>query len=118
MDPQTLFKCLADETRLKTVLLIRSEDELCVCELTEALEVSQPKVSRHLAQLRDSGLLATRRAGQWIYYSINTELPAWAAAVIETTANHNATLTNRCCKRLEKMGDRPERDQKYCGATV
>ena len=50
MQPITLFKCLADDTRLKAVLLIQSEGELCVCELTSALETSQPKVSRQAQQ--------------------------------------------------------------------
>ncbi len=78
MEPLSLFKCLADDTRLKTLLLIQQQGELCVCELTTALETSQPKVSRHLAQLRDCGLLNTRRDGQWIYYRLDEELPVWA----------------------------------------
>ncbi|KZX58449.1 transcriptional regulator [Halioglobus sp. HI00S01] len=118
MNPQALFKCLADDTRLKTVLLIAAEQELCVCELTTALEVSQPKVSRHLAQLRDAGLLATRRAGQWIYYSINPELPDWAKDIVATTARGNQEVVASCCERLHTMGDRPERNRKYCGASA
>ena len=49
LTPTTVFKCLADETRVRLMLLITREDELCVCELTCALDESQPKVSRHLA---------------------------------------------------------------------
>ena len=116
MDPITLFKCLADETRLKAVLLIQSEGELCVCELTAALETSQPKVSRHLAQLRECELLNTRRAGQWVYYSINDQLPGWALTVLRSTAEENPAITLPCCKRLRTMGDRPQRDLDYCGA--
>jgi len=52
LTPTTVFKCLADDTRVRTMLLITREGELCVCELTFALNESQPKVSRHLAQLR------------------------------------------------------------------
>ena len=61
LTPTTVFKCLADETRVRLMLLITREDELCVCELTCALDESQPKVSRHLAQLRNCGLLEDRR---------------------------------------------------------
>ena len=49
LHPVTFFKALADETRLKSLLLILQEQELCVCELVAALADSQPKISRHLA---------------------------------------------------------------------
>src|SRR5690606_12109290 len=75
MTPPALFKALADETRARIVLLITHEQELCVCELTCALNQSQPKISRHLAQLRASGLLADRRQGQWVYYRLHPHLP-------------------------------------------
>lgn len=118
MEPLTLFKCLADETRLKSVLLIATEGELCVCELTTALDISQPKVSRHLAQLRDCGLLSTRREGQWIYYAISSALPEWAHAVLTATANANGPLTTGCCHRLKAMGDRPQRNNQLCGEAL
>lgn len=55
-----LFKNLSDETRLGIVLLLR-DGELCVCDLCTALEQSQPKISRHLAMLRESGILLDRK---------------------------------------------------------
>lgn len=58
-----LFKNLSDETRLGIVLLLREMGELCVCDLCTALEQSQPKISRHLAMLRESGLLLDRKQG-------------------------------------------------------
>ncbi|RLQ22152.1 ArsR family transcriptional regulator [Seongchinamella sediminis] len=118
MDALSLFKCLADETRLSVVLLIWEQGELCVCELTAALALSQPKVSRHLGQLRDCGLLSTRRAGQWVYYAINSELPPWVQAVIDSTAASNPQLTAGCCQRLLAMGDRPQRNRQHCGETA
>jgi ArsR family transcriptional regulator len=78
-----LFKNLSDETRLKIVLLLRASGELCVCELCGTLEESQPKISRHLSMLRESGLLIDRREGKWIHYRLSAHMPAWAAAVIE-----------------------------------
>ncbi|MFO5512354.1 metalloregulator ArsR/SmtB family transcription factor, partial [Klebsiella pneumoniae] len=53
--PLQLFKNLADETRLGIVLLLKARGELCVCDLCTALAQSQPKISRHLAMLRESG---------------------------------------------------------------
>ncbi|GLR08784.1 transcriptional regulator [Mixta theicola] len=81
--PLQLFKNLSDETRLSLVLLLREKGELCVCELTSMLKESQPKISRHLALLRDAGLLIDRRDGKWVYYRLSPHMPAWAAAVIE-----------------------------------
>lgn len=76
--PVEFMRLLADETRLRALLLLEQKGDLCVCELTEALEVSQPKMSRHLAHLRDAGVVETRRAGQWIHYQRCESLPAWA----------------------------------------
>jgi len=56
-----LFKNLSDETRLGIALLLREMGELCVCDLCTALEQSQPKISHHLATLRESGLLLARK---------------------------------------------------------
>ncbi|WP_372622237.1 ArsR/SmtB family transcription factor, partial [Alteromonas stellipolaris] len=61
LSPLSLFKCLAEETRLKTLLMLCVKDELCVCDLTEALNLSQPKISRHLADLRKCELVADER---------------------------------------------------------
>lgn len=64
--PLQLFKNLADETRLGIVLLLKARGELCVCDLCTALAQSQPKISRHLAMLRESGLLLDRKQGKWV----------------------------------------------------
>ena len=78
-----LFKNLADETRLGIVLLLKARGELCVCDLCTALAQSQPKISRHLAMLRESGLLRDRKQGKWVHYRLSPQMPAWAAQVIE-----------------------------------
>lgn len=78
-----LFKILSDETRLGIVLLLREIGELCVCDLCTALEQSQPKISRHLAMLRESGLLLDRKQGKWVHYRLSPHIPSWAAQVIE-----------------------------------
>lgn len=78
-----LFKNMSDDTRLTIILLLKQAGELCVCELTAALELSQPKISRHLAMLRESGLLQDRRSGKWVHYRLSPHMPAWAAAIID-----------------------------------
>lgn len=109
------YKSLADETRLAILLLIFQEDELCVCELSEALQAIQPKISRHLAQLRDNQLVQDRREGQWIYYRLHENLPEWMQQVIQMTAKENQTLLEPLHKRLTLMGEnRPSRQQQCC----
>jgi ArsR family transcriptional regulator len=87
MTPATLCKCLADDTRVRLMAMIHLRGECCVCHLVDALDDSQPKISRHLAQLRVCDLLRTRREGQWMHYRLNEELPDWVVTVIgELTA--------------------------------
>ena len=66
---ETLFKALADSTRLRILGLLLT-GEVCVCHIHESLKITQPKASRHLAYLRRSGLVETRRDGLWIHYRI------------------------------------------------
>ena len=83
ISPLQLFKSLSDETRLGIVLLLKEMGELCVCDLGTALEHSQPKISRHLAMLRESGLLLDRKNGKWVHYRLSPHIPSWAAQIIE-----------------------------------
>ncbi|MDD5405149.1 MAG: metalloregulator ArsR/SmtB family transcription factor [Sulfuricella sp.] len=78
MNEQAFFESLSDETRRRILVLILKHEELCVCDLFHALEAPQPKVSRHLAVLRDAGVLAQRREGTWVFYRLDPQLPAWA----------------------------------------
>ena len=87
MDPTLLFKALSDLTRLRCLSLLVRHDELCVCELTHALALPQPKVSHHLAGLRKAGLVTDRKEGLWIYYSLNPALASWVEEVLRTTAD-------------------------------
>jgi ArsR family transcriptional regulator len=90
INPITFYKALSDDTRLKTLLLITLKEELCVCDLTLALELSQPKISRHLAELRKSGLLQDERRGKWVFYRISETLPNWAMEVFKQTLTNNS----------------------------
>ncbi len=108
-ETDTFFKMLADRTRLRCLLLMQAEGELCVCELTHALNLSQPKISRHLAHLREAGVLVARRNGTWMNYRINPELQAWAVEIMQTTLdgvrNTEPFVSDR--KILGNMTNRP-----------
>lgn len=67
-----LLKALADETRLHILAMLR-DGEMCVCEIIEALPLSQPAISHHLKILRQAGLVTDRRQGKWIYYDLDPQ---------------------------------------------
>lgn len=92
MAPETLFRILSDPTRLRILALLAARTELCVCDLTQALRLSQPMISRHLAQLRDAALVSDRRDGVWIHYRLRSDLPTWARAVLQTALDGVARL--------------------------
>ncbi len=109
MKPEILLKLLSDQTRLRSLMLLMQEGELCVCELTHALDLIQPKISRHLAALRDMQVVIDKRAGQWIYYRINPKLPAWANELLQATLKGNLHEKQyiRDIKKLKSMKNRP-----------
>ncbi|WP_392386933.1 metalloregulator ArsR/SmtB family transcription factor [Marinomonas primoryensis] len=109
MTPDLFYKALADDTRLRSLLLITQYNELCVCELMAALNETQPKISRHLAQLRKSGVLCDRRQGQWVFYRLHPDLPNWAENVLKTTLDNQILWLKNNVNQLETMGGRPER---------
>jgi ArsR family transcriptional regulator, arsenate/arsenite/antimonite-responsive transcriptional repressor len=102
--PVTLYPALAQETRLRCLLLLLAHDELCVCELTYVIGAAQPTISRHLAHL-----VVDRREGLWIHYRINPGLPAWVLQVLRETApgsaRHGAVLG--CSQYIEKYAKSP-----------
>jgi ArsR family transcriptional regulator len=67
-----VFKALADPVRLRLVSLIGAHQggEVCVCELTEAFELTQPTISHHLKVLREAGIIGSQRRGTWVYYRL------------------------------------------------
>jgi ArsR family transcriptional regulator len=109
LTPTELFKCLADDTRLRCLVLLHQEKRLCVCELTYSLAMSQPKISRHLALLRQIKVVQDSREGQWVYYQINAELPAWVNEILDVIAqetNQRAHIQEDRA-RLQAMASRP-----------
>lgn len=106
-NPDGLFKLLADDTRARCVMLICGQGELCVCELTFALKLSQPKISRHLALLRDAQLLVGQRRGQWVFYHLNPDLPQWVTDLLALTVKANVQWLEENTQALCVMPDRP-----------
>jgi len=106
---ENFFPALADPTRLRCLLLLATEGELCVCELTHALDESQPKISRHLAMLREAGIVSDRRDGLWIHYRLNPDLPLWTRKILNTAslANTTAKPFAQDRKRLRGAPNRP-----------
>ncbi|OZY34982.1 transcriptional regulator [Pseudomonas lundensis] len=112
--PPEVFKSLADETRVRAMLLIANQGELCVCELMCALDDNQPKISRHLAQLRSNDLLLDRRQGQWVYYRLNPDLPTWVREILQVTSLANADWIKDNVARLQHMDGRPVSEAACC----
>ncbi len=111
MKQTAIFQMLSDETRLRALALMAAEKELCVCELVYALEISQPKISRHMATMREAGIVYSRRHAQWVFYSISPDLPDWQGQVIEAAVKGCETdsMTKQDKRRLAAMKGRPER---------
>jgi ArsR family transcriptional regulator len=109
MDPLLLFKALSDATRLRCIVLLATNGELCVCELAYALELQQPKISHHLGALRKAGLVSDRKAGLWTYYRIDPDLPDWATRILEAAVHGVDTEKHYAADRqaLESMPNRP-----------
>lgn len=110
MLPENLFRALSDETRLRCVVLLQREGELCVCELTYALQLAQPKISRHLANLKAAQVVLDRRTGTWVHYQLNPTLPTWFQQNIAHAASALQQQTPYCDdhQRLMTMTNRPQ----------
>lgn len=76
------LKLIADKSRL-TILACLKEKEMCVCDIVEILQTTQPNVSQHLKRLKNGGLVNETRRSQWIYYSLNVEDKPYLKEVIE-----------------------------------
>jgi ArsR family transcriptional regulator len=83
-DMAKLFAALADRTRLRLLNLMDGR-EVCVCYFAEILKLGQPKISRHLASLRNAGIVTARREGKWMHYSIERRGDERAIAVLDAT---------------------------------
>jgi ArsR family transcriptional regulator len=102
-DMETLFKALADATRLRILGLLLA-GEVCVCDIHESLKIPQSRASRHLAYLRRSGLVDTRREGLWIHYRLGHLADPVLAAIVDAVkhALGHVETVRRDGQRLER----------------
>jgi ArsR family transcriptional regulator len=117
-DLPRLFAALADPTRLRLLNLMNGR-EVCVCYFVEILKQGQPKISRHLAYLRNAGVVTARREGKWMHYSMKRPADAGAAAILEAALasfeadremqSDLARLSKACCEpqRFVTLQDAP-----------
>ncbi len=105
-DLARLFAALSDRTRLRLLNLMDCR-EVCVCYFVAILGQSQPKISRHLAYLRNAGIVSARREGKWMHYSLARPIDSGAAAILDATLeslkvdpemqSDLASLASACC---------------------
>ncbi len=109
----TIFSALSDPIRLRSLALMATQGELCVCELTYALRAGQPRISKHMATLRDAGLVKDRRDAQWVLYSLATDLPEWVkdAVTAAVAGASEESLHANDVERLKTMTARSPRER-------
>ena len=119
-DAANFFSLLSDELRRRILVLLMSEQELCVCELFFALDAIQPKVSRHLALMREAGVLSQRKRARWVHYRIASQVPLWAHRILVAMADgvEGGRPYGGDRKRLAAMPNRPERSGKAISLSV
>ena len=121
---ETLFKALADPTRLRILSLLLA-GEVCVCDLHDTLGIPQPKASRHLAYLRAAGLVDARKEGQWVHYRLSDAADPVLGVIREavTHALGHVDSVRRDAVRFEKRtgccvpGTKTRRGLPCCAAT-
>ena len=95
-----LFHALSDETRLAVVEMLH-DGERCVCDLQDALDVAQSRLSFHLKVLKDAGLVTDRKEGRWVHYALNTETFAELSSIAGDLKPSRRALSIRggqaCC---------------------
>ncbi|MBM9514931.1 ArsR/SmtB family transcription factor [Desulfogranum marinum] len=100
-----LFKALSDGTRLRILLLLLNNGDLCVCDIMESLQIPQSTASRHLALLRSAGLVDGERHGTWMYYRV-IENQTFGSAVLASLKHY--------CSKLETVADDNRRCKQFC----
>lgn len=102
-----IFQSLDDETRLRILALLLEEDELCVCDLVNVLQLPQSTVSRQLSLLKNAGWLKDRREGVWIHYSVNRTLAPIQQFIIPVLRNFlpSTEAARKDLERLRSLGE-------------
>ena len=90
IDNTHVFATLANETRLRCLTLVARNTEVCVCEVVEALKISQPAASKALNALKSAHLLTDRKDANWNYYALNNAMPEWLSTIVTATVDEIA----------------------------
>jgi ArsR family transcriptional regulator len=97
------FKALGDETRLRIVhLLIEKKTKLCVCEFTDALEVPQYNISRHLKVLKHANLIEENKEGRWVYFGLSKNEDAFTKLVMEAISEIPKSILSKDLEEIDK----------------
>lgn len=96
-----VFQALSDPTRLRLLNLI-AKGEICVCFLVEALREPQPKISRHLAYLKRTGMVDTRRDGKWMHYRLSEQLAERERTILDQAIEEVTAIAARDESALER----------------
>ena len=102
-----IFKALGDETRLRLVnLFLQANEDLCVCEMVDALELPQYQISRHLTLLKNAGLLKASREGTWVYYRLDRDESPLLRDLFKVLRRHlnNQTFENDAANLERRLG--------------
>ncbi|MFC3096213.1 ArsR/SmtB family transcription factor [Alteraurantiacibacter palmitatis] len=94
-----LLTALSEPTRLRALQVVWDGDEHCVCELMDRLDVTQSRMSRHMARLKAAGLLTDRRDAQWVRYRRNPELPSECEAIVNAVLAALPPLAPAPCQK-------------------
>ncbi|MHB1606261.1 MAG: metalloregulator ArsR/SmtB family transcription factor [Leptospirales bacterium] len=104
------FSALSHPARLRCLMLLRDNGELCVCELSHALSLSQPIVSRQMAILKEKRIVSDRRQGVWIFYQLHPDLPDWCRNILSSSGSalHFQSPFAEDSQRISLIADRKE----------
>ncbi len=111
IDAVEIFKALGDATRLRLInLLLQTEEDLCVCEMVDALELPQYQISKHLLILKNAGLLQARRKGTWVYYRLDREESPLLRDLFKALSRHlkQQKFSNDAAKLTQRLALREE----------
>ena len=108
------IKAVSDPTRLRIVLLLQAEGELCVCDVMAVLKLPQSTVSRHLAYLKRSCWVDIRRQGVWMYYTLSRESCDICKKLLLTLKQHADNLPDAVSDRAALAAFRQARDNSKC----
>lgn len=108
------IKALSDPIRLRIILLLQAEGELCVCDLMAVLKLPQSTVSRHLAYLKRSCWVDIRREGVWIHYSLSKESCTICTELLQTLQHHAGTLPDAISDRKTLVTFQQTKENSVC----